>query len=63
MRAVHGPGKAEGVSEDPSEPLAEAPEVAFEAWALRLQLLAELRALAGDEPDDPERPRSHPSSL
>jgi hypothetical protein len=42
--------KGEDVNEDQVMPHTDA-QPSFEAWALRLQLLAELRALAGDEPD------------
>jgi hypothetical protein len=52
--------KGERVSEDRSEAPAEAP-ADFEAWALRLQLLAELRALAGEEPDGAEQLDWRPS--
>lgn len=51
--------KGEGVDEDRGVPPSD-PQDSFEAWALRLQLLAELRALAGEEPEQAEAPPSSP---
>jgi hypothetical protein len=54
-----GDRKGEGVNEDRVMPQTDA-QASFEAWALRLQLLAELRALAGDEPEPAGAPTVSP---